>query len=311
MKVGVIGAGVMGKLHLRVYRELGVELIGVADTDFKKAEQVATQYGIKAYASCEELLEQGLDVVSIAVPTSQHKVVALATIQRGVNLLVEKPIADSIQNAQEIVAEAKSRHVKLMIGYLERFNPAVKKLKQIIDEGALGKLVCLSARRVAPFVPRVSDVGIIVDSGTHDIDVIRYLIGNECTSISAQVTRYKNVDGDAAMILLGFGDVSATIEVNWYNPHRVRSLTVTGTEGIAYLDYIKQEVEVHSAEQTAVLLIEKAEPLKLELEHFLNCIETNKEPLVSGDDSIKVLEIALKAGQISMSKRDSSDEPQK
>lgn len=301
MKVGVIGAGVMGKLHLRVYRELGVELVGVADIDFDKAEKVATQYGTKAYCDNDELLKQGLDAVSIAVPTSQHKVVALAAIQRGINLLVEKPIADSIQNAKEIVVAAESRKVKFMVGYLERFNPAVRKLKQIIDDGTLGKLVCLSSRRVAPFVPRISDVGIIVDSGTHDIDIIRYLTGSECTSISAKVTRYRNVEGDAAMMLLGFGDISATIEVNWYNPYKIRSLTVTGTVGVAYLDYIKQELEIYNVEQKVIPLIDKAEPLKLELAHFLDCIKSDKEPLVSGFDGIKVLEIALNVGQVSMS----------
>jgi len=298
MKVGVIGVGNMGRNHPRVYSELGAELVGVADTDLEKAQQIAAQYATKVYSDYKELLTQDLDAVSIAVPTIEHRAVALAAIQKGVNLLIEKPIADSIESAQEIITAAEARRVKLMIGHLERFNPAVRKLKQIIDDGILGKLVLISARRVGPFVPRISDVGIIVDVATHDIDIIRYFIGIECTSVFARSTRYKNVKGDAAIILMGFGDVSASIEVNWYTPHRIRSLTVTGTEGIAYLDYIKQELEIYSAEWNMTPKIDKDEPLKLELEHFLDCIITNREPLTNGFEALKALEIAIKAEQV-------------
>lgn len=299
MKTGVIGVGDMGKNHPRVYVELGSELVGVADTDLEKVKKIAAQYGTRAYSNYEELLNEGLDAVSIAVPTMWHKEVALAAINKGVNLLIEKPIADSLQSAQEIITAAQARRVKLMVGHIERFNPAVRKLKQIVDDGILGKLVFISARRVGPFVPRISDVGIIVDVATHDIDIIRYLIGSECTSVFARSTRYKNIEGDAAIVLMGFGDVSACIEVNWYTPHRVRSVTVTGTEGVAYLDYIKQEVEIHNAEWKMIPKIDQAEPLKLELGHFLDCIKSNKEPLVGGYDAMKVLEIAIKAGQVS------------
>lgn len=299
MRVGVIGIGNMGRHHPRVYRELGAELVGIADIDFKKAQEIAAQYGTKAYSNYKELLNQGLDAVSIAVPTIRHKEVALAAIQMGVNLLIEKPIADSVQNAQEIVGAVEASEVKLMIGHIERFNPAVRKLKQIIDDGVLGKLVFISARRVGPFVPRVSDVGIIVDVATHDIDIIRHLISSECTSVFARSTRYKNMKGDAAIILMGFGDVSASIEVNWYTPHKVRSLTVTGTEGIAYLDYLKQEVEVYNADGKMTPKIDKGEPLKLELEHFLDCIRKDRELLATGYDGLKALEIAVKAEQVS------------
>ncbi len=304
MRVGVIGIGDMGRNHLRVYKELGAELVGVADTDLEKAQKIAAQYGTTAYSDYEELLNQGLDAVNIAVPTTSHKMVALSAIRKGINLLIEKPIADSIQSAQEIITVAEDSGVKLLIGHIERFNPAVRKLKQIIDNGILGKLVLISAMRVGPFVPRISDVGIIVDVATHDIDVIRYLIGGEYTSVFARSTRYKNVKGDAAIIVIGFGDVSASIEVNWYTPHKVRSLTVTGTQGIAYLDYLKQEVEIHKVEGNMTPKIEKEEPLKLELLHFLDCIKRNKEPLVSGYDAVKVLEIATKAEQVSRIRED-------
>ncbi|MGD0780429.1 MAG: Gfo/Idh/MocA family oxidoreductase [Dehalococcoidales bacterium] len=299
MKVGVIGVGNMGKNHVRVYRELGTELVGVADINFDVAQNIAAQYKTKAYSDYNELLAKGLDAVSIAVPTTRHKAIALAAIQKGVNLLIEKPIADSVENAQELIKAAKSHKVKLMVGHIERFNPAVRTLKEIIDDGVLGDLVYISAKRVGPFVPRVSDVGIIIDMATHDIDVIRYFIGKECTSVFARSTRWKNVKGDAAIILMGFGEVSASVEVNWYTPHRERNLAVTGTKGVAYLDYIKQEIEIFKAEWKMIPEVPRAEPLKLELEHFLDCVGKDKEPLVSGTDGLKALEIAIKAGQVS------------
>jgi len=295
MKVGVIGVGNMGRHHPRVYRELGAELVGIADTDLEKAQEIATRYGTRAYADYKDLLDQGLDAVSVAVPTAKHREVALEAINRGINLLVEKPIADSLASGREIINAADARGVKLMVGHIERYNPAVQKLKQLIDEGVLGKLIILSARRVGPFVPRISDVGIILDLAIHDIDVIRYLIGGECTSIFARSTRLKNVKGDAAVMLMAFDEVSAFIEVNWYTPYRLRTLTVTGTEGTASMDYQKQEIEIDNSDGHMVLKLNPMEPLRNELEHFLDCVENDKEPLTSGPDALKVLEIALKA----------------
>ena len=301
----------MGRHHVRVYHELGVNIVGVTDADLEKAQEIAAQYKTKAFADYQELLSQNLDAVSITVPTVEHKMIALAAIEQGVNLLIEKPIADSVNSAEEIVAAADKRRVKLLVGHIERFNPAVQRLKQIIDEGILGKLILISARRVGPFVPRISDTGIIVDVATHDIDISRYLVGEECISVFARATRYRNMKGDAALILIDFGDVFASIEVNWYTPYKVRSLSVTGIKGIAYLDYLKQELEIHNAEGGMIPEIEREEPLRRELVHFLDCITGNKQPLVSGYDGLKVLEIAARAEQIALEQKEGSDEPEK
>jgi len=311
LRVGVIGVGSMGRHHVRVYHELGVNIVGVADADSEKARKIAVQYGTKAYADYIELLNQGLDAVSITVPTIEHKAAALAAIEQGVNLLIEKPIADSVVSAWEILSAAEKKKIKLLVGHIERFNPAVQRLKQIIDEGILGKLILISARRVGPFVPRISDTGIIVDVATHDIDISRYLVGEECISVFARSTHYKNMKGDAALILMDFGGVFASIEVNWYTPYKVRSLSVTGTKGIAYLDYLKQELEIHNTKGSMIPEIERKEPLRRELVHFLDCIAGDKQPLVTGYDGLKALEIAIQAEQISLSQKEGSDEPEK
>ncbi|MFC2001669.1 Gfo/Idh/MocA family oxidoreductase [Chloroflexota bacterium] len=311
LKVGIIGVGNMGKHHARVYNELGVNIVGMADTNVERAEEIAYLYGTKSYTHYEALLNQELDAVSIAVPTIEHKAVALAAIRHGTNILIEKPIADSVRNGQEIIDAAGEKRVKLMVGHIERFNPAVQKLKKVINEGVLGELILISVRRVGPFVSRITDTGIIVDTATHDIDVCRYLVGKEYTSVFARSTRYKNNKGDAALILVEFDNVFSSIEVNWYTPHRVRNLTVTGTEGIAYLDYIKQEIEIYTTQDTIFLNAEREEPLRLELVHFLDCLISGEQPMVTGYDALKALEIACKAEKISLGKLGNIYEPEK
>lgn len=294
MRVGVIGAGVMGKFHVRVYHELGVELVGVADINRNSAEEIANRYRTRAFTDYEELLGQGLDVVSIAVPTRLHSEVAVRAASHGVNMLVEKPIADSIDNAKKMIDVARKANLKLMTGHIERFNPAVQKLKEIIEEGVLGDLIVLSSRRVGPFAQRITDVGITMDMATHDIDIARYLTGSEPVEILAKSSKVKHQKGDCALMLIDFGYVTASIEVNWFTPHKVRTLVVTGTKGIAYADYIEQSVIIYNSSWKMEPKIEKDEPLRLELKHFLECVEQGKEPMITGEDGLKTLEIALK-----------------
>ena len=296
IRVGVVGVGEMGQNHVRVYNEMeDIDLVGIADVNERKVKEIANQHKAKAFTDYKDLLREDLNAVSIAVPTVLHKMVALDFIREGVNCLIEKPIASNIEDAKEILREAEKNDVKLAIGHIERFNPAVTKLKEIMENGILGKMLLISTRRVGPFVPRITDVGIIVDLATHDIDVVRYLVGKEAVNIFAKSGGIKNKKGDHAIVILDFGDVSASIEVNWFTPHKVRSLVATGTEGIAYLDYLKQEVEIYNSDWKMIPKIEKKEPLKVELEYFLECVKMDKEPLVNGYEGLKVLEIATKA----------------
>jgi len=291
--VGVAGVGAMGRNHARIYSKIeSCQLVGVADVDFDKAKEVAQMYGAQAFRNYEELLGK-VDAVSIALPTSLHREAALKFIERGVHCLVEKPIASSLKDAQEIVEAAEKHGVKLMVGHIERFNPAVKKLKEIVDTGKLGKLLLLSARRVGPFAPRIVDVGIIIDLATHDIDVARYLTGKEPVKVFAKYGSIKHPKEDHAILLLDFDEIAASIEVNWFTPHKVRTLVATGTDAIAYLNYIEQELEVYNAEWKMIPKIEKREPLEEELRHFINCIEKDSKPLVDGYEGLKTLEVAL------------------
>jgi UDP-N-acetylglucosamine 3-dehydrogenase len=297
LKVGVIGVGAMGKNHARLYSELpGVELIGVADVNETLAISVAQSYGCKSFVDYNDLLDENLDAVSIAVPTTRHMGVALDTIEKGINILIEKPIADTVENADEIIEAARKHKVKLMVGHIERFNPAIIKLKELIDNELLGNVVSISAKRVGPYSPRISDVGIIIDLGTHDIDIMSYLYGERVKAVYASAGSVVHSHEDHAIITLNFNNGgSGVIDTNWLTPHKVRHLTVIGSKGIAEVNYIEETLRIFDQEWVRDAKIEREEPLKLELLHFIDCVQHDKKPLVSGEDGRHALEVALAA----------------
>lgn len=297
MRIGVIGTGSMGRHHARVYSEInGVELVGIADIDRERGSALAREYGTDHYIDYQQLLDKELDGVTIAVPTTLHKEVALEAINRGVNVLVEKPIADSVENAQEMILAAKKAGVKLMVGHIERFNPAIVALKKEIDSGKLGKIVSISATRVGPFEKRIRDVGIILDLSVHDIDLMSYLYGESVREVYSSAGSVIHQFEDYATIFLKFNNGNAgIIKTNWLTPHKMRKLSVTGTQGIAYVDNIAPSLEVYNGAPGIKVRIEKREPLKNELEHFVECIETGCEPIVKGEDGLSAIKVALAA----------------
>ncbi len=297
MRIGVIGTGAMGQHHLRIYSEMkDVELVGLCDIDRKKAQSLAKLHNITPYFEHKELLKQDLDAVSIVVPTTLHTKIALDAINSGTHLLVEKPIADTLDNADTMINAAHDAKVKLMVGHIERFNPAVLKLKEIIDLGLLGKVVSISSRRVGPFNPRIRDVGIIMDLGVHDIDVISYLYGRKINEVYAIAGSDIHTFEDHASILLRCDtNLSGMIETNWLTPNKIRKLTAIGIKGVAYLDYIKQTVEIEDLEWIRAAKVEPREPLKVELEHFVRAISNGHEVISNGETSRHALAVAISA----------------
>lgn len=301
LRVGVVGVGMMGQHHVRVYSELAregeVELVGIADANFERAKELARKYGTIPYADYRDLARENLDAVDIAVPTSLHREVALEFINQGTSVLVEKPIANTVENAEAIIKAAEEKGVTLMVGHIERFNPAVLRLRELIERGELGKVVTISAKRVGPMAARIRDVGIIIDLGVHDIDVISYLFGERVRTVYARAGNVLHPAGveDHALITLGFEDGTGIVETNWLTPHKTRTLNVVGTGGIAYLDYIEQSLKLYNNEWVKEAKIERKEPLKNEIEHFIECIETGKKPIVDGEAGLHALKVALLA----------------
>ncbi|RLI88681.1 MAG: gfo/Idh/MocA family oxidoreductase [Archaeoglobales archaeon] len=297
LKVGVIGVGAMGKHHARVYSEIAnAELVGVADVNEKVAREVAQTYNTEAFTDYEELLNRGLDAVSIAVPTSLHKDVALRVAEFGVDMLIEKPIAESLSSAEKILKAARREGVKVMVGHIERFNPAVLKLKELILAGELGEVLTMSSKRVGPYSPRIRDVGIIIDLAVHDIDTISYLYGERAVSVYAVAGNSFHTNEDYASLLIKFDKNRAgLIETNWLTPKKVRTLTAVGTGGVATLDYIEQSLKIHKNGEEVEVGVQKREPLRNELEAFLECVAEDKPPEPSGEDGMYVLSVAVSA----------------
>lgn len=320
INVGIIGTGVMGGHHAKVYNHMHkigmVNFVGVADIDEKRAKEVADKYGCKSYVNHIDLIESGIDAISICVPTNMHKEIASDCMARRIRgVLVEKPIASNLKDALEIVNGARRMGVKLLIGHVERFNPVVLRMKEIIDSGKLGYVVSISAKRVGPLPPRVRDVGIIVDLAVHDIDVISYLYGKadirgrvrlsyptDVYAIDGNIKGVKGVElgkievEDRASIMMKFDDGRVGIvETNWLTPHMIRKLDIVGLDRVAYVDYTGQTISIHGREMVEEIKLVKEEPLMRELTHFINVVKNDDNELVTGEDGVQALRIALAA----------------
>ncbi|HNZ59863.1 MAG: putative oxidoreductase [Candidatus Methanofastidiosum methylothiophilum] len=296
IKIGVIGAGVMGGHHIRNLASMNVELVGISDIDKKRISELSNTYNTKGFLDYKELINEGLDAAVVAVPTKLHKEVCDDLIENGVDVLVEKPIADSIENAKEIIDNAKKFNVKLSVGHIERFNPAIQKLKELIKNDTLGKIVTMSSKRVGPYNPRIRDVGIIIDLGVHDIDIMSFLLEEKVKTVYATGGKRMHLFEDYATILMTFGNsCTGLINTNWHTPHKVRSLTIVADKGIAEVDYIDQKLVLYDKEWEKDAKIEKREPLSIELECFIKYLKKDIAPPVSGEEGLHALEVAISA----------------
>ncbi|MHA2609696.1 MAG: Gfo/Idh/MocA family oxidoreductase [bacterium JZ-2024 1] len=301
MRAGVIGVGSMGKHHLRIlWGKEDLEVVGFADINPKVIQTYTRHYRIPGYQDYHDLLKQGLDVVSVAVPTSAHKQVVMDCLRAGVHTLVEKPIAASLEDALEMAEEAKKQGITLMVGHIERFNPIVERIKQFIVHKRLGDPISISTARVSPYPTRITDVGIMMDFAIHDIDVISYLYGEKATSVYAVMGSSVGNHGDHASILMRFpNDRAGVIETSWLGPTRLRKILVIASEGFILGDFINQTIFYYEEGWSREKPIKPVEPLDLEISHFLECVSTSRTPKVTLEDSIYCLQVALLCEQSS------------
>lgn len=296
VKVAVIGAGFWGRNHVRVLSEIPeVELVAVCDVNRQRAVAISEKYGLKPYGDSMDMYKsEKIDAVTICVWSSQLAEETAKALKMGKHTFVEKPMASSVREAQQVLRMAESNRLKLQVGFIERFNPGVRRVKEIIEDGIIGVPIFATARRVSRWPERIGDVGVVKDTAIHDIDAIRFLFGEDPTSVYARVGRLRHEKlEDYAQIMLTFpSGKTALIEANWLTPYKVRKLMVTGSEAIINLDYITQEVTIETPKETLTPRHEWEEPLKIELKHFIDCIMNDKDPLVSGIDGIKALKVA-------------------
>ena len=309
LRAGVVGAGHMGQYHLLVFAELwDIELAGVVDVDRERAAAAAAHYGTRAFTDHRDLLGQ-VDLVSVAVPTEQHGAVAADFLESGVGVLVEKPIAPSLEEARELFALARRRGAVLHVGHVERFNGAVQELKKIVERPIL-----VESRRLGPFAPRVQKDTVVMDLMIHDLDIVLGLVDSPARRLTAMGSCVHSPVTDVATVQIGFeSGTIAIITASRATEEKIRTLAVTQPDAFIVLDYAEQDIRVHRRAAQEYTLnresiryrrasfvehvqVHRDNPLKLEIQHLVRAVRGVRagEPLVltEGED-IRSLAMAL------------------
>ena len=299
VRVGVVGVGKLGQHHARIYSKLQeATLVGVVEIDKKRAINIANKYNTVPYIYYRDLFDK-VDAVSIVVPTSLHYKIAFDFIKRGINVLIEKPVTSTLEEAMKLVQIAKLKEVVLQVGHIERFNKAFLALRNIIKEP-----IYIESHRLGPFSPRVIDVGVVLDLMIHDIDLITSIVGAKVEKVEAFGNSVYTDKEDIASAHLVFSDGTiANIIASRISPKKARRLEIMERNRTISLDYISQELYVYtnskengngSNSKVEKVKIEWEEPLKLELKHFLKCVSNGERPIVGIEEGIEALEIAFK-----------------
>ena len=328
IKVAVIGAGVMGKNHLKTYKGLqGVELVGVYDIFPEAAKAAADMFGIRAFSSLEEVA-QNVEAVSVVTTSVTHADVGEFFLSRGIHCLIEKPLATTEAECNRLMKAAKENNVTLLVGHIERFNPAVEQMSKILSDTS--KIRSLTAQRMSAASGRITDVDVSMDLMIHDVEVIQSLVKSEVVNIQAcsVKTSDKPEGKDYISAILEFENgATANLTASRITQARVRTLTVTTDTNYIDMDFINQSINVHSqgrmpyVNQESIpdwmhyglkgsveqLFIPTNQPLAAELGHFMDCVRGKATPRIGGEDALKALkviwEIQRKLGFISNSEK--------
>ncbi len=309
MKIGVIGVGSMGQNHVRILGEMGM-LAGIADTVPDLARSVAAKHSVPSFTDHHTLLATDVDAVVIVTPTTTHLQVATDALRAGKHVLLEKPMTGNSDDLRGLVDLAKAKGRVLAGGFTERHNPTVAFAKKAVEGGEFGELITAATRRVSSMPNRIRDVGVVMDLGIHDIDVVQHVVARRAKSVYTLGGRGKDMKyEDHANILIDFeGGTTGFIEVNWLTPMKVRKLALTCSKNFVEVDYMDQSALVCSSSFQSIdkgnlynvplefdmrrIALKKEEPLKRELRDFVSAVEKGTRPLVSGEDAVHTLRIA-------------------
>jgi predicted dehydrogenase len=290
LRVGVVGLGQWGRHHARIYASLpDVELTGVVDRNRTELRGFVNRYRTSGYTDHRDLIGK-VDAVSIAVPTALHHAVARDFLHAGVHVLVEKPITTTVEEAEELVTLAERAEITLLVGHVERFKPAVRRLIE------LGKNpLFIQTRRVRPFDrTRVMDVGVVMDLMIHDIDIVLSIARGRVADVGGLGVHIHNSHEDLAVAHLTFsGGCTAWLLASRVSADKVAEIEVTTADRAVRLDYHKQQIALHPfGGEVEQMAIRGEEPLRVELAHFVNCVRGRESPLVTGADGLQALEVA-------------------
>lgn len=293
VRVGVIGVGHLGQHHARIYSGMpGVELTGVCDINPSRAKKIAKRYRTTAYSAYKDLF--GItDCVSIVVPTEGHYLVAKDCLLNGMTVLIEKPITKTVAEAEELLSIAKERDSILQVGHIERFNAAVMALDDIP-----GEVKFIECHRLGPFKKRALDVGVVMDLMIHDIDIILGLVKADIVSLDAVGVNILTNHEDMANVRIRFKNgCVANLTASRVTKDEKRKIRLFKEDCYISIDYIKQAAVIYRNNANRItgrrINIKIEEPLKRELNAFINCVRNRERPLVSGEEGKEALKIAL------------------
>jgi predicted dehydrogenase len=309
IRTGVIGTGMMGQRHCRVYSGLRqVQLVGICDAVPEVGHQVAQQYDVPFYRSVEELLEH-VDAVSLATSTPSHFDLAMRCLAQGVHVLIEKPITETIEQAEKLTQTAEASDLVVQVGHIERFNPAYMELKNVLEDMTV---LAVNLRRLSAYAGSNTDVDVVLDLMIHDIDLVLDLMGQEPASVSAYGLTAFSGTVDHAIVYLGFeSGPLLTMTASRVTEQKVRSIEVTALQAYVDGDLLNKTISVHRRTIGEYLsqnhrgvkyrqesIVERIhvppfEPLFLELQHFIDCILEGKSPAISARDGLSALRLAV------------------
>jgi predicted dehydrogenase len=313
LRVGLAGLGSMGRNHLRILAgRSDIVLAAVADPVPEALSQAASSGRAQPFTEPLAMIDEAsLDAIVIAAPTTSHLPLALAAIDRDIAVLIEKPLAATVDEAMQIAAAARRRGVPVQVGHVERFNPAVLELGRLIDAGWLSSIYAIASRRAGPFPARIRDVGVTIDLATHDVDILSWIAGERPSRVYAETAQRIHADHEDLLFgLLHFpSGATGMLDVNWLTPVKRRQLVVVGEEGMFELDYLTQRLTFTKATDTtnprliqgyaptfegevAELPVESAEPLAAELDAFLRVVRTGGRPVVDAEDGLWAVAVA-------------------
>ena len=305
VNISLIGVGRMGQFHLNVVSQINqINLSGIYDADENHLNEISQKHNIRKFNSLDEAIDNA-DAVIIASPTMYHFEIAKKAVEKGKHVLVEKPMTETYTQALELEEIVKQKNVILQVGHVERFNGAVQELHHIIEKPYL-----IEARRLAPFTPRITDVGVVFDIMIHDLDIVTSLVKKPIVRFSASGKRIRTKNEDIASALLEFEDSTiATISASRVTQEKIRTLAISTEEAYFILDYATQDITIHrqAASQSNIktsvginykqesiierVFIHRDNPLKLEDEHFANCILGKDKRFVSIEDDVNTIKL--------------------
>jgi predicted dehydrogenase len=293
IKVAVIGTGALGSVHARIYSAMeNVELVGICDIDGKRLETVSKELSIAGFRDYRSMLKK-VDAASIVVPTKDHYRVSKDFLEAGVNLLIEKPITQTVQEADQLLALAKSKELTLAVGHVERFNAAIKAISKL-----KGDIKFAECHRLGPFSPRIKDVGVVLDLMIHDIDILLWLIKSPISRIEAVGVKVLSQHEDIANARIVFqNNAVCNITASRVTEKTMRKIRMFQPNAYISLDYVEQDAFIYTKKFGKIISnqidIKKEKPLQKELASFLDCVQTGQRPLASGEEGRQALAVAL------------------